>query len=136
MTSHEHRRFAPAKTTAAQSDAYRRLVREWRDEWRTEMAARHGEADGGRASRPTPGASPKRASMPPAAKPENRKPQRPEAAKFAAAIARDAFGRFYWNGKQAMQLAEAVNPKGAPKGATKGAANGATKHAGTVRRRP
>ncbi len=128
MTSHEHRRFAPAKMTPAQSEAYRRLVRKWRDAWRAEMAARQGETDGGRTSRLVQDESPKRANAPPAAKserqkPERQKPERHQAAKFAAAIARDAFGRFYWNGKQARQLAEAANH------------NGAAKHAGSGKRR-
>lgn len=61
---------------------------EWRDEWRAEVATRQGVA-----------LDPQPSDAPPA---------RNNAARFAAAIARHEFGRFYWNGRLARQLAAAV----------------------------
>jgi hypothetical protein len=115
VTSHDHkrRRFASAKAlTPEQAAAIRRLVCGWRDDWRAEIAAHNGAAANGSAPR-REGKSPRPA-----------KTQQAGAAKFATAIARDEFGRFYWSGKQARQLAQALNRKAG------------TKQAGAAKRRP
>jgi hypothetical protein len=70
----------------------------WRDEWRAEVAAaRHGEANRNGFAKPKSAVLRRPA-----------RPDRSEAAKFATAMARDEFGRFYWNGKLARQLAQAL----------------------------
>lgn len=114
MTSHDHkrRRFASAKgLTPEQAEAIRRLVCGWRDDWRAEIAARNGAANAPAQRRD---AKSSRAV----------KTQQAGAAKFATAIARDEFGRFYWSGKQARQLAQALNRRAG------------TKQAGAAKRRP
>jgi hypothetical protein len=102
VTSHDHkrRRFASAKgLTPEQVAAIRRLACGWRDNWRAEIAARNGAATNapaqrrdGKSSRPA-------------------KTQQAGTTRFANAIARDEFGRFYWSGEQAKQLAQALNRK-------------------------
>jgi hypothetical protein len=66
----------------------------WRDNWRAEVAARGGEALGEARAEPCRAPAPA--------------PARKDAAQFAAAVARREFGRFYWNGRLAEQLASAM----------------------------
>jgi hypothetical protein len=83
----------------------------WRDEWRAEAAAAlRGEASDNGFAKPKSTVLQRPA-----------RPDRSEAAKFATAIARDEFGRFYWNGKLARQLAQALaaRPQGRRTGASK-----------------
>jgi hypothetical protein len=83
----------------------------WRDEWRAEVAAaRHGEANRNGFAKPKSAVLRRPA-----------RPDRSEAAKFATAMARDEFGRFYWNGKLARQLAQALaaGPPGRRAGTSK-----------------
>jgi hypothetical protein len=99
MPFHDHkgsRRRAVRPLTAEQAAAIRALGLQWRDEWRADIAGRAGTANGHAVDTPAP------------------RPPRPakraghSAAQFAAAIARDAFGRFYWNEKQQEALAHSL----------------------------
>ena len=92
MTVDQHRgarrRLAESQPLSAQElAAARKLGREWREAWRAEQA---GKANGAAAR----------------ARPAER--QVSAGQDFAAGIARAEFGRFYWNGKLAEQLAAAM----------------------------
>jgi hypothetical protein len=75
----------------------------WRDEWRAEMESRRGGTNHNGFAKPKPALSPRPA-----------RPERRNRANFATAIARNQFGRFYWSGKLARQLAETL-ASGPPK---------------------
>jgi hypothetical protein len=95
MNYYEHTPFAsPVRTLTPEQPAN---FITWRDEWRAEVAARRGGANHNEFAKPKSAAS-----LPPA------RPERSKAANFAAAIARNEFGRFYWNGKLARQLAQTL----------------------------
>jgi hypothetical protein len=102
MPSNEHprsRRHPVRPLTPAEVAAIRALGLQWRDEWRANVAAgtiaANGHTHGTAAPRP-------------------RKPAKDTAAQFAAAVARDAFGRFYWNQTQQEVLANSLR-NGRPK---------------------
>jgi hypothetical protein len=102
MSSHEHTRprrgRLPVRTQAPeQTAALFGLAIEWRDAWRAEVVARNGTAIQNGGAKPNLAVSPWRTT-----------PERTEAAKFATAITRHEFGRFYWNGKLADQLVQAL----------------------------
>ncbi len=69
-------------------------ARAWRDEWRAEVATRQGVSLDREPSQVRPAL--------------RFAPARNNAAQFAAAMARCEFGRFYWNGRLAAQLAGAM----------------------------
>ena len=75
----------------------------WRDEWRAEVESHRGGTNHKGFAKPEPTVSPRPA-----------RPKRSNPANFATAIARDQFGRFYWSGKLARQLAETL-ASGPPK---------------------
>jgi hypothetical protein len=90
---HENRRLRRGQTSAnslkpEQAGATHSLALEWRDAWRTEAATR--DANGTAAVK------------------EPAKARRSDTARFATAIARSEFGRFYWSGALAGQLAKAM----------------------------
>jgi len=81
------RRYTRRPLTSEQAAAVRTLGLKWRDEWRAEIAARTGKANG-------------HAIEPPAPRPPRRtKSAKHAAAQFAIAVARNEFGRFYWSDK-------------------------------------
>ena len=108
MKSHEHRRSrreAPVDTRAPEEVALGRAIMlartlRWREEWQAEMAARDGE-DGGKMNGH------------PAVPRVPRRPRRADdaAGQFAAAVARNELGKFYWNGQQEEALAEALKKR-------------------------
>jgi hypothetical protein len=79
--------------TPEQAAAIRALGLTWRDEWRAEIAAHAGQANGHAIEMPAPRL------------PRRTKSAQQAAAQFASAVARNEFGRFYWNDKleEAMQ---------------------------------
>jgi hypothetical protein len=88
MPSHEHRRprRPPERPlTPEQAANIRALARQWRDAWRAEVAAGDRKTNGHAVALPTPRPAKKAGD---------------HAARFAAAVARDAFGRFYWSEQQ------------------------------------
>ena len=95
MPPHAHRRSRraiPVDSRLPEEQALARAillakVLRWREEWRAAMAAKVN----GHATAP---ARPSR-------------PARSDAAKFAASVARNELGRFYWDTKQAERLAAA-----------------------------
>jgi hypothetical protein len=96
MPSHEHprsRRHPVRPLTAAEAAAIRALGLQWRDDWRAEIAAGADAANGHAIGTPAP---------------RPHKPTKDGAAQFAAAVARDAFGRFYWNQTQQEALANSL----------------------------
>jgi hypothetical protein len=109
VKSHEHRRSrrdAPVDTRAPEEVALGRAIMlartlRWREEWQAEVAARAGQETGkSQAGKPNG-----HAAIP-------RVPGRPRraddtAGQFAAAVARNELGRFYWNGQQEEALVEA-----------------------------
>lgn len=99
INEHKRSRDLPARNLSPeQAAALRKRTMQWREEWRAEVSARRGEANGhGRAAR-----GPK---VTPAGK------KRATGGQFAAAVARQEFGRFYWNGKLAGQLASAMKER-------------------------
>jgi hypothetical protein len=102
MSSHEHTRsrrgYIPVRIQAPeQAAALLALAIEWRDKWRAEVAARKETASQNGVAKSNSAVSPWRAT-----------PKQTEAAKFATAIARHEFGRFYWNGQLAEQLVQAL----------------------------
>jgi hypothetical protein len=102
MPSHEHprsRRHPVRPLTPAEAAAIRALGLQWRDDWRAEIAARNGATSGHAIG---------------ASAPRPRKPAKDAAAQFAAAVARDEFGRFYWNQTQQEALANSLR-NGRPK---------------------
>jgi hypothetical protein len=102
MPSHEHprsRRHPVRPLTTAEAAAIRALGLQWRDEWRADFAARNGATNGHAIDTQAP---------------RPRKPAKDGAAQFAAAVARDAFGRFYWNQTQQEALANSLR-NGRPK---------------------
>ena len=107
MPSHEHKRSRrqPVRPlTPAEAAAIRALGLQWRDEWRAEVAAGADAANGHVIGTPAP---------------RPRKPAKDGAAQFAAAVARDAFGRFYWNQTQQDALANSLR-NGRPKKSGRG----------------
>ena len=80
------RRYTDRPLTSEQAAAVRALGRKWRDEWRTEIAARAGKANGHAVELPAPRAP-------------RTKSAKQAAAQFAIAVARNEFGRFYWSDK-------------------------------------
>jgi hypothetical protein len=115
MSSHEYarsrRRHFPVRSLAPkEAAALFGLAIEWRDKWRVEVVARKGMASQNGVAKPNSAVSPWRAT-----------PERTEAAKFATAIARHEFGRFYWNGKLAEHLVQALErrPSGEKAGTSK-----------------
>lgn len=107
MKIHEHKRsrrdLVPARNLRPEeAAALRKLAMQWREEWRHEVAAGEGQREGN-CNRNRNGVG----RLAPTPKKATAK-QRTEAAKFAAAMARNEFGRFYWNGKLAGQLASAT----------------------------
>jgi hypothetical protein len=102
MPSHQHprpRRHPARPLTPAEAAAIRALGLQWRDAWRAEIAAGADAANGHAIGTPAP---------------RPRKPAKDGAAQFAAAVARDAFGRFYWNQTQQDALANSLR-NGRPK---------------------
>jgi hypothetical protein len=104
MPPHEHRRSrreAPVDTRAPEDMALARAIMlarvlKWREEWQAEIAARGGQEAGkanGHAATPRMRRMPRRTDD--------------SANHFAGAVARNEFGRFYWNGQQEEALAEA-----------------------------
>jgi hypothetical protein len=81
-----------------------------RDEWRAEVSAAGGEANNNGFARPKSAVLQRPARQ-----------ERSKAANFATAMARDEFGRFYWNSKLAGQLAQALaaGPQGRRAGTSK-----------------
>jgi len=69
----------PAAAALGRAIMWARALR-WRDEWRCEMAARDAKANGGTAKHR-----------------ERRTAKLNRDAKFASAVARNEFGRFYWD---------------------------------------
>jgi hypothetical protein len=94
---HQHRlrgaRAAVSDLTPQHATVRQDLAVIWRDEWRAEVACRGGF----RFVKAKLAVSPRAVSQ-----------ERDKTASFATAIARDEFGRFYWNGKLARQLAETL----------------------------
>jgi hypothetical protein len=104
---HEHMRLRDQRPARALTPAQPANFIRWRDEWRAEVAARLSEAnDNGFAE-------PKSAVLPRPAR-----SGRSNAAKFATAITRNEFGRFYWDKKLARQLAQALAAGAAKKAGT------------------
>src|SRR5258708_7386914 len=101
MHSHEHLRSRrhPVRPLTPAEAAVRALGLEWRDGWGAEIAAGADAANGHAADAPAP---------------RQRKRAKDTAAQFAAAVARDAFGRFYWNQTQQDALANSLR-NGRPK---------------------
>jgi hypothetical protein len=93
-TRPSHDRVPARRPSQEEATALRRLVIAWRDEWRLDVATR--QSDGGLAEGRLNTASTKSPK---------------DSAKFAAAMARQEFGRFYWNGKLAAELASTPKPR-------------------------
>jgi hypothetical protein len=107
MPPHDNRapRRDPARPlTPEQAAAIRALGLKWRDEWRAEIAARAGKtnelANGHAVEVPAP------------RPPGRTKSATQAAAHFASAVARNEFGRFYWNDKQQVAMQESLKGGG------------------------
>jgi hypothetical protein len=107
MPFHEHRRLRrtasvdsrpPEETALARAILLARAFR-WREEWRAEVAARAERTNGHAIEQMVA---------------KTRRRTRDPAEQFAAAIARDDFGRFYWTAELDEQLSEARR-SGSPK---------------------
>jgi hypothetical protein len=92
-------RAAGRLLTPEQMAALRALALAWRDEWRAEVAARAGKANG-------------HAIKAPAAAPHRTKSEKAAAAQFATAVARNEFGRFYWSDKLQGAMSESLKGEG------------------------
>jgi hypothetical protein len=90
------RRDTSRPLTSEQAAAVRALGRKWRDEWRADIAARAGKANGHPTGPPTP------------TPPRRTKSAKHAAAQFAIAVARDEFGRFYWSDKLQGAMKESL----------------------------
>jgi hypothetical protein len=90
------RRHTVRPLTSEQAAAIRTLGRKWRDEWRADMAARAGKANGHATELPVP------------RPPHRTKSAQHAAAQFAIAVARNEFGRFYWSDKLQGAMKESL----------------------------
>jgi hypothetical protein len=98
INEHRRSRHLPARSLSPeQAAALRKRTMQWREEWRAEVAARRGEANGHGPAAPGQKATPAK--------------KRANDGRFAAAVARQEFGRFYWNGKLAGHLAKTMKER-------------------------
>ena len=99
MPSHDNRRShrpTGRPLTPEQAAAVRALALKWRDEWRAEIAAHAGNANGHNDKVPAPQIL------------RRTKSEKAAAAQFAIAVARNEFGRFYWSDKLQGAMTESL----------------------------